>query len=231
MKIQVLAFASVAELLGADQLDLELAPGSRLSDLRRLLADRAPQLSTRGELAWAVDGALVRDDPELADGVEVAILPPVSGGAPSTRVSLVDGPIDLERAQAAVAGPGFGAVLLFLGTVRDHTARDERAGRVVEHLVYSAYRTMAQAKLETIVDELERAADAPLRVALVHRLGAVPVGAASVAIAVASPHREAAYEVSREALERLKREVPIWKREHYVDGAVAWREEEPLTPA
>ena len=87
---------------------------------------------------------------------------------------------------------------------------------------------MAEAALERIARELE--ADAPgLRVRIVHRLGDIEIGQPSVAIAVSSPHREAAYRASREALERLKREAPIWKREHYSDGSTAWREEEVLT--
>ena len=143
----------------------------------------------------------------------------------SARARLVDEPIDVAAAERAVAAPGCGAVLLFLGTVRDH-----HQGRAVRRLTYSAYRPMALKVLERIAAELE-AEDPGLRVAIVHRLGDVPVVEASVVIAVASPHRQAAYEASRLALERLKREVPIWKREHYDDGDVAWREEEPLTSA
>jgi molybdopterin synthase catalytic subunit len=99
----------------------------------------------------------------------------------------------------------------------------------VARLTYTAYRPMALAALERIVRELEMTGEA--RVAVVHRLGEVPVGEPSVVIAAASAHRRAAYEASREALERLKREVPIWKREHYADGEAAWREEEPLVAA
>jgi molybdopterin synthase catalytic subunit len=135
---------------------------------------------------------------------------------------LVDEPIDVAAVERRVAAWRCGAVLLFLGTVRDR-----HQGRPVRLLTYTAYRPMALKTLKRITDELE-AATQSLRVEIVHRLGDVPVGEASVLIAVASPHRQAAYEASREALERLKREVPIWKREHYDDGEVAWREEEPL---
>lgn len=112
--------------------------------------------------------------------------------------------------------------MIFLGNVRDH-----HAGRPVAKLTYSAYRPMALEGLRKIVADLEAGAPG-LRAAIVHRLGEVPVGEASVVIAVASPHRAAAYEASRTALERLKAEIPIWKREHYADGEEAWREEEPL---
>lgn len=141
--------------------------------------------------------------------------------APDPEV-LVDGPIDVGAVEHRVADPACGAVLLFLGTVRDH-----HAGRRVTGLTYTAYRSMAAAALRRITAELEAGGER-LRLAIVHRLGEVPVGEASVAIAAASPHRAAAYEASRQALERLKREVPIWKREHYAGGEAAWREEEPL---
>lgn len=138
------------------------------------------------------------------------------------RAALVDRAIDPAAVEALVRSPSHGAVLVFLGMVRNH-----HAGRSVERLTYSAYRPMALKNLQRIVDELESVPD-PTRVAIVHRLGDVEVGEPSVVIATASPHRAAAYEANRQALERLKREVPIWKREHYDDGDSVWREEEPL---
>jgi molybdopterin synthase catalytic subunit len=105
--------------------------------------------------------------------------------------------------------------------------RNHHGGRAVERLTYSAYRSMAEERLLTIVREIEAEED-DLALAIVHRLGEVPAGEASVAIAAASPHRAAAYEASRRALERLKKEVPIWKRERYAGGEEAWREEEKL---
>lgn len=137
---------------------------------------------------------------------------------------LVDEPLDPAPVIAAVSGPSRGAVVVFSGTVRDH-----HSGRAVEKITYTAYRAMAEAGLAAIVADLEREGE-DLKAALVHRLGEVPVGEASVVIAVASPHREAAYAASRKALERLKAEIPIWKREHYQGGETAWLEEEPLVP-
>ncbi len=205
-------------------MELELAEGSRVSDLRtRLDSDHPKIIPLWTRLAVAVDGRIVSPEEPLREGVEVALLPPVSGGSGEPfQAELVDGPIDTERVVAAVSGPSRGAVVVFLGTVRDH-----HAGRPVEKLTYSAYRIMALEGLRRIVADLE-ASGKDLRVAIVHRLGEVPVGEPSVVIAVASPHRAAAYEASRTALERLKAEIPIWKREHYADGGAAWREEEPL---
>lgn len=222
MKIRLLAFASAGDALGATETEIELPEGSRVGDLRDRLDRDHPALTPLWpRLAIAVDGRIAGQDEPLRDGIEVALLPPVSGG--SGRAELVDGPIDVDRAVRSVEAPGFGAVVVFLGTVRNH-----HAGRAVEKLTYSAYRRMAEDTLAKIVSDLE--ASGP-RVAIVHRLGEVAVGEASVVIAVGSPHRAAAYEASRTALERLKAEVPIWKREHYSEGEAAWREEEVLNPA
>lgn len=224
MKIRLFAFASAGDALGTSEMDLDLPPGSRVADLRDRLDRDHPGLGPLWpRLAVAVDGRVVSGDEPLTEGAEVALLPPVSGGTGEPlRAALTDGPIDADRVTAAVSGPGRGAVVVFLGTVRDH-----HAGRRVEKLTYSAYRSMAVEGLRRIVAELE-AAHPALRAAIVHRLGEVPVGEASVVIAVGSPHRAAAYEASRTVLERLKTEIPIWKREHYADGEAAWREEEPL---
>lgn len=225
MRIRLLAFASAGDALGASEMDLEMPDGSRVADLRDRLDRDYPRLAPLWpRLAVAVDGRVVRPEAPLAEGVEVALLPPVSGGS-SGYAELVDGPIDTDGVLASVAGPASGAVVLFLGTVRDH-----HAGRPVGKLTYSAYRSMALEGLRRIVGDLEAAAPG-LRAAIVHRLGEVPAGEASVVIAVASAHRAAAYEANRTALERLKAEVPIWKLEHYTDGPPVWREEEPLAPA
>lgn len=251
MLIHLLAFASAGDVLGSDQLDLELPDGSGLSELRAWLDRRYPALAPLWpRLAVAVDGDVSAGNQPLHDGAEVALLPPVSGGTespPAGRddsagskrrpgVELVETSIDAQDAISRVAAPGCGAIVLFLGTVRDHAKPRARQPAepatvpTVLKLTYTAYRPMALAALRRIVAELEAAAPG-LRVAIVHRLGEVAVGEPSVAIAAAAPHRAAAYAASRACLERLKTEVPIWKREHFAGGASAWREEEPLTRA
>ena len=137
--------------------------------------------------------------------------------------ALTEEAIAAEAVVARVADPSRGAVVLFLGTVRNR--HDERQ---VVSIHYAAYRPLAERVLARIAAELE--AEHQGAVAIVHRLGEVAAGQASVAIAVAAPHRAAAYAASRQALERLKREAPIWKREHYAGGESAWREEESLVP-
>ena len=227
MKIQLLAFASATDALGTDTLELTLPEGTTVGALEAHLCSEHPPL--RGlwpRLAVAVNGEVAARHAMLEEGDEVALLPPVSGGGDLQEKTLpwiTEAPIDPAAVTAAVESPGCGAVVLFLGTVRDH-----HAGRPVSGIVYSAYRTMAEERLKRIARELETDQQG-LKVAIVHRLGEMTVGEASVAIAAASPHRAAAYEASRTALERLKAEVPIWKREHYADGEVVWREEEALT--
>jgi molybdopterin synthase catalytic subunit/molybdopterin converting factor small subunit len=245
MKIRLLAFASAADALGAAELDLDLPAGAVVADLRTWLDQRHPALAPLWpRLAVAVNGAIAGAADPLPEGAEVALLPPVSGGSgaavvppppplpsePGPRVALVESPIDPQDVISRVAASGCGAVVLFLGTVRDHAKATpaNAARRPVQHLTYSAYRPMALDVLARIARDLEEAAAGALRVAIVHRLGRVGLGEASVAIAVAAPHRADAYEASRRALERLKSEVPIWKLERYADGEAVWREEESL---
>jgi molybdopterin synthase catalytic subunit len=231
IRLHLLAFATAADALGGGEHEVEMAAGSTVADLRaRLDRDHPALAGLWPRLAVAVDGRLAGPGAAIPDGAEVALLPPVSGGVGEAAAAersgcLADGPLDAAAAVARVASPARGAVVTFLGTVRDH-----HQGRPVDHLVYDAYRPMAEATLARIVGDLE-AAHRGLAAVIVHRLGEVPAGEPSVVIAVASPHRAAAWEASRTALERLKTEVPIWKREHYADGGAAWREEEPLSTA
>jgi molybdopterin synthase catalytic subunit len=225
MVIRVLAFASAREALGAAEREVHLAGGT-LGELAAALAAERPALGELWpRLAIAVDGEIVSGDRPLVDGAEVALLPPVSGGAgQAPAVALSEAPIDVATLLDGVADPRCGAVVLFLGRARDH-----RGTRAVTGLDYEAYRPMAVAALERIASEVA-SAHPECRLALVHRLGAVAVGEVTVALAAASSHRSAAFSASRELLERLKREVPIWKRERYADGGAEWREEEPLAP-
>ena len=127
-------------------------------------------------------------------------------------------PIDAASLAERVRGDRDGAVLLFTGVVRNHDG-----GRPVAGLGYEAYEAMATETLERLCREVADRYEVG-EVAVVHRVGQLEVGEVSVAIAVAAPHRDAAYAASRELIERLKREVPIWKRETYADGDARWLE-------
>jgi molybdopterin synthase catalytic subunit len=137
-------------------------------------------------------------------------------------VHLTERPLEPANLLAEVAGGGRGATALFVGTVRDR-----HDGRTVTGIDYSAYAPMAERVLAAIESELA-AEHSGASVRILHRTGPLAVGEASIAIAVAAPRREAAFAAARAALERVKREAPIWKLERYADGTAAWREEEPL---
>jgi len=134
--------------------------------------------------------------------------------APPSRVTRE--PIDAAALLASCAAPSDGAVLLFLGVVRDHND-----GREVGHLDYEAFAPMAEKVLDEIVAEARERWETGT-MAVVHRVGRLEIGEASVAIAVAAPHRGEAYEASRYVIEQLKRRVPVWKREGYLTGESEW---------
>ncbi len=140
---------------------------------------------------------------------------------------LTSSPIDTGLLFEAVAAPDRGGTACFVGAVRNH-----HEGRPVLKLEYSAYGTMAEAECERIVTEAEQRW--PARVELRHRIGVLVVGDLAVAVAAAAAHREAAFAACRFVIEEVKRRVPIWKREHYADGTVAWvdptRAAAPATP-
>jgi molybdopterin synthase catalytic subunit len=159
-----------------------------------------------------VNQAYASPDTILSDGDEVAFIPPVSGGAGgSYRVQ--ESPIDAREVESMVMDPGAGAVVTFSGTVRDNGR-----GQAVSLLEYEAYAPAAERMMAQVGEEI--AGRWPIiKVAMVHRTGPLPVGEISVVIAISSAHRDAAFEASRYAIERLKEIVPIWKKEHYDDGA------------
>jgi len=178
------------------------------------VAKRHPKLAPLLKaVRWAVNFDFVDLSQVLEDGDEVGLLPPVAGGAQRTRVC--EEPLDVSRMQRAVEGPGMGAAVLFIGTVRNNAQ-----GKEVEHLHYEAYEPMAQQQLERIADELCQHHEG-LEMAIEHRTGTLEVGEVAIIIAAASPHRDAAFTACREALERIKVDVPIWKKETS-PGGDAW---------
>lgn len=215
IEVQVRCFAAVRELLGTDALTVELAPGTTVDGLRRLLAERAPGLS-RLALAFAVNRDYARADTVLRHGDEIAFIPPISGGADRAedlyRFELTDAEIDPRPLEQECRTDRDGAVVTFAGTTRNHNE-----GSAVVTLAYEAYPEMAQKVMCAIFEEaVKRFPITKARV--VHRLGEVPVGATSVLVVVAAEHRGPAFEACRFLMDRLKGEVPIWKRERLRDG-------------
>ena len=210
MRVTVRLFAALRERAGAGQVELELPEGATAGDVFPALAIGAEPAG----LAYAVNREYAERSAALSDGDEVAVIPPVSGGEHEPLVLLGPEPIDLDRLLAHVGGPDAGAIATFTGTVRG-TARD----REVVDLEYEAYPGMAEQEIARIA----RAALSDhgcLRAAIWHRTGVVPVGEASVAIAISSAHRAPAFAACKQAIDTLKVTVPIWKKERYADGEV-----------
>jgi MoaE-MoaD fusion protein len=205
--VTIRLFAGLRERAGVGERELELAEGSRVGDVWAALdlGDEPPGL------LFAANQAYVPRERELADGDEVAVIPPVSGGA----FRLTEEPIDLGAVVAEAADEGAGAVATFLGTVRNRS-RD----RQVLHLEYEVYEGMAEKVMGQIADSLRAKYDL-CAVAITHRVGRVAIGETSVAIAVSAPHREDALAACKEAIDTLKAEVPLWKKEVY-EGGEEW---------
>jgi molybdopterin synthase catalytic subunit len=204
VKVAVKLFAALREQAGARERALELADGASIDDVW-------PALGLGDEpagLVYAVNRSYVDRSHALADGDEIALIPPVSGGA----FLLSDTPLSLERVAAEVSSDDAGAIATFVGTTRAHSR-----GREVIRLEYEAYEGMAEAEMERIAGELQQRHDV-IDVAIHHRVGPVEIGETSVVIAVSAPHRAAAFDACREAIDTLKRTVPLWKKELYVGG-------------
>jgi MoaE-MoaD fusion protein len=237
MRVTVQYLGMIKELAGHASEAVELPDRSSLGGLYDTLQQRIPQLAQwRGATALAVNFEYAGRETILNDGDEVALIPPVSGGAPAAggsestgtpqtteHAALVRHPIDGRAIGAAVKQPEDGALVVFDGIVRNQTR-----GRRTLYLEYTAYEPMAVRQMEHLA--MQALADFAVRdVWLVHRLGKLNIGETSVYIAVASPHRAAAFEACRWVIDTLKKTVPIWKKEFFEDGAV-WADGEPFPP-
>ena len=210
IEVRVRLFAVLRERVGASELSLTLPAGATVADARETLAlrpDLSPALGERS-VVFAVNRDYAPDALPLADGDELALIPPVSGGETGAGcfAKVGTGAIDVGALVASVADPGAGATVVFLGTTRD-----------VPRLEYEAYVEMAQERIEAILRECVARHD--LRgAAAEHRIAAVPLGEASVCVAVSAAHRGEAFAGARAAIDRIKAEAPIWKQEVVGDG-------------
>ena len=228
MRVKVLFFGILKDVAGRAEEELDVPSGGQLRTLFDLYAGRFPRL---GEMASSIVMARNREfappATELADGDEIAFLPPVSGGAGEAReiddaghyFALTRTAIDVQRLKARLLTGAEGAVVTFEGTVRNNTR-----GRRTRYLDYECYPPMALQQMTRIGLEIARSYEVT-RIAMVHRLGRMMIGETSVAVIATAPHRRAAFEAAHEGLNRLKRLVPIWKKEHFADGEV-WVEGE-----
>ncbi len=205
MQLTVRLFAGLRELAGADTVDVELAEPATVADLLAALGPTPLGALPDRSFIVAVNRAYATPAAAIAPGDEVALIPPVSGGAPAAavvrRAVVVDGPLDPTGLLDLVRDVRAGGVVLFEGDPRE-----------VAHLDYEAYAEMAEPLMASIAEE-EAVRHGLVAVAIEHRVGRVPAGAAAVLVAVGAPHRGEAFEGARAIMDRLKAEAPIFKRE------------------
>jgi MoaE-MoaD fusion protein len=236
MRVRVLFFGVLKDLAGKSADEIELRDGASAGDLLAYYAHSIPQIkASLASAAVAVNQEYAGPDTKLKAGDEVALLPPVSGGsgeaagetpagqpAGSRRyASIVRNCIDRERIVTSLKSGDDGAVVVFEGIVRNQTR-----GRKTLYLDYEAYEPMALQQMESLTAQALQ--QFQIRdVALMHRLGRLEIGETSVLIVVVSAHRAAAFDACRWLIDTLKCTVPIWKKEHFADGAV-WADGEPF---
>lgn len=212
-RVKVRFFAAARERTKTSELELELADGATVADLTAALVARFPPLGPLlPHLRVAVDQEFAAATQVLPPSAEVALIPPVAGGAPLFRVQ--DAPLSLQEVVDAVSRVSQGGLVTFTGVVRDHSK-----GKAVTRLEYEAYVPMAEKKLAEIAAEA-RAQWPGTEVAVVHRVGTLLPGELAVVIAVSAPHRKEAFRACEHVIDRLKEDVPIWKKEFAADGEV-----------
>jgi molybdopterin synthase catalytic subunit len=224
MVLQVRLFAILRERAGRDSLEVEVAEGATVAEALRALADESKALGAALEampVVMAVNRSYVDEGAKLSAGDELALIPPVSGGAGDharLHAGVTAEALSVDRLTALVATPHTGAIVTFQGTTRD-----------VERLDYEAYEPMAEEKIAEILGDVTSRHEIE-GAAAEHRTGSVPRGEPSVVVAVAAAHRGPAFAAAREAIDRIKAEAPIWKRE--VEGERAeWVEGTAPPPA
>lgn len=221
MLIRVKLFAMLRERAGTDTIELELPSGATVAQAIGVLSEREPlgELLARLPVRMAVNRDYAAAETILAPDDELALIPPVSGGAPELDDARASAPVhvrvtgeqlSLETLVAAVGDPDAGAVVIFQGVTRE-----------VERLDYEAYAQMAHERIEQILRECI-AAHGLRAAAAEHRVGSVALGEPSVIVAVSAPHRQEAFAGARDAIDRIKAEAPIWKREHPTGAPARW---------
>lgn len=232
MQVRVLFFGMLKDLAGRDGEVLQLPEHATLSDVFMHYEEMNPRLGElAASIAISVNQQFAGPDSSLREGDEVAFLPPVSGGSTDRQIempaqsrryaSIIREKIDTQAVLTRLKQPADGAAVVFEGIVRDNTR-----GRRTLYLNYESYEEMALKQMDALAEQSLQ--QFSIRdVAIVHRLGRLEIGETSVLIVVASAHRAAAFDACRWLIDTLKRTVPIWKKEHFEDGAV-WADGEPF---
>jgi molybdopterin synthase catalytic subunit len=229
MRVRVLFFGVLKDIYRRSEDSVELDSGAKISDLVAHYRSLAPEKNGIFQsLAIARNQQYASAGDPLQDGDEIALLPPVSGGADtaiasrgSNHCEIVRERIPSQEILERIKQAEDGAVVVFEGIVRNHTRN-----RQTLYLDYEAYEPMALAQMQSLADRV--LANYKVReIVIVHRLGRLQISETSVLVAVASAHRAAAFDACRFAIDTLKRTVPIWKKEHFADGGV-WADGEPF---
>ncbi len=232
MLVRVRLFAILRERAGWRERDLELPGGASIEDAWQVMLADSPQLgSSRDSVRFARNRKYAAVEEILSDGDELVLIPPVAGGSDLLRCELRAQRIEdelLAELRATVPTDADGALVVFVGQTRETPGQpapgeEEEAARHVGEKVtgldYEAFEEMALDTLRTIGAEITERFGVR-RLAMIHRVGRVAVGEPSVVIAAAAPHRDAAFDAARYAIEELKARAPIWKAENYADGSV-----------
>jgi len=216
MQVRLLFFASIKDIVGSRQLDVDIASGSTVGSVLSELEQQYPRIAGyRSVLLTSVNEEYAKTDTTLSEGDEVGIFPPVSGGAHQSEFYRITyDPVDARAVASQLQRPEAGAICIFEGIVRNNSK-----GKTTRHLVYEGYETMALAKMEEIGVFVRQAWEIDA-IGIVHRLGQLEIGETSVAIIVTSAHRRASFDACEYAIDKLKKIVPIWKKEFFEDGEV-----------
>jgi molybdopterin converting factor subunit 1 len=227
MQVSLRFFAGLRDAMGRREMAFELEDGSTVDDLKARLGCDFPALQPIMQtVVCAIDDEYVASDERLRPGVEVAMIPPVSGGAEVELFRVTYDPMEASAPALAeaVRQAEDGAVALFYGVVRDHSE-----GRDVERLEYEAHETMALRKLQEVAQETKARFPEITEVGAWHRIGTLEIGEASLLVAVSSPHRKECFEAAHWCVDRIKEVVPVWKKEHWTGGG-AWVEGHAVEP-
>jgi len=225
MQVRLLFFATLKDIVGARHMEFEVPVGATVADVLTHLERTYPRIKDyRSVVLTALNEEYVDRTTPVSDGDELAIFPPVSGGDVGSDVLTISradelyqitrDPIDTQKISRQMLRPEHGAICVFEGVVRNNSK-----GKRTLHLVYEAYETMALKKLEEIGIFVREAWDIG-SIAIIHRLGHMDIGETSVAVIVCSAHRRPAFDACHYAIDKLKKVVPIWKKEFFEDGEV-----------
>ena len=218
ISIKVRLFAALKEIIGKNQLDLQIPEGSTVKDVIAVIEETYPAVKKIIKISkYAVNMEYIETEKKLAEGDEITIIMPVSGGVYSAsemsmHIEITGEKIDDAKVLDFVSDISAGSVLLFNGTVRDN---DD--GRPVEYLYYEAYEEMAVKEIKKLIVAAFNKYNI-LKVCVIHRTGKMDAGEISISIGVSSPHREDSYIASKFLIDNIKETVPVWKKEMFEEG-------------